>query len=105
MLDNKIFSKILLFFSGFCLGGFLAVSIIREALPLRDHVVIIVIYVIYLIPIIIALTYWYVKIIQSCRQMFGEEKGSFIGTILSFILLSVLVIFILVIGMYYTAVI
>ena len=105
MLDNKIISRILIFLAGFCLGGFIAVSIIREALPLRDHAYIIVIYTIYTIPIIVALAYWYVKIIKSCNQIFGEDKGSFIGTILSFILLSVLVIFILVIGMYYTAVI
>jgi hypothetical protein len=100
-----MFSRILIFFAGFCIGGFLAVTVIREALPLRDHIVIIVIYALYIIPIIVALSYWYIKIIKSCRQMFGEEKGSFVGTILSFILLSVLVIFILVIGMYYTAVI
>ena len=105
MLDSKIFSRVLIFFAGFCLGGFIAVTVIREALPLRDHVVIIVIYTLYVIPIIIALTFWYLKIIKSCRQMYGEEKGSFIGTIISFIWISVLVIFILVIGIYYTEVI
>jgi hypothetical protein len=105
LLDSKIFSRILIFFTGFCIGGFLAVTVIREALPLRDHIVIIVIYTLYIIPIIVALTYWYIKIVKSCRQMFGEEKGSFVGTIISFIWISVLVIFVLVIGMYYTAVI
>jgi len=105
LFDGKILSRVLIFFAGFCLGGFIAVTVIREALPLRDHYVIIGLYILYVIPIIIALSYWYVKIINSCRQMFGEEKGSFIGTILSFILLSVLIIFILVIGMHYTAVV
>jgi len=105
LLDGKIFSKVIIFLTGFCLGGFIAVSIIREALPLRDHATIIVIYFIYIIPIIIALICWYAVILKSCRKMFGEEKGSFIGTMLSFFLLSVLVIFILVAGIYYTAVI
>ena len=104
MVNSKVLSKILIFLFGFCLGGFIAVSIVREAVPLRDHYYIVVIYSIYIIPIIVALIVWYINIIRSCRKILGDEKGDFIGTILTYVLVSVLVIFILVIGIFYTAI-
>jgi hypothetical protein len=103
LIGSKVFSKIAIFIFGFCLGGFISVSIIREAVPLRDHVYVIGIYIIYILPIIAALFFWHKSIIKAGMEIFGEEKGDFLGTIFTFIDVSILVILILVIGIFYSS--
>lgn len=105
MTENKIISKVLIFIFGFSLGGFVAVALVREAVPLRDHIYVMIVYIIYVFPIFIGLFFWYKSVIRSIRKFVGDEKADFYASLFSFFFVSLIVIFILTIGLFYTSLI
>ena len=104
MSRSNILSSVLIFIMGVLLGGFGAVTIIREAVPLREHFYTVVTCVIFTIPIFIILLIWYTKVIDTCRIILGEKGGKLIGSIITFLLISTLIFFILVVGIFFSAV-
>jgi len=89
---------------GVLLGGFGAVTIIREAVPLREHFYTVVTCIIFTIPIFIILLIWYTKVTNTCRVILGEKGGRLISSIITFLLISIIVVFILIMGIFFSAI-
>lgn len=87
------------------LGAFVAVIVIREAVPLRDHYIAIIICSVFASIIVFGLILWYLKVVNSCRKAFGEKGGTIINTIMSFLLVSISLLYILVVGIFYMAIV
>lgn len=105
-LDNNrsTFSSIIIFCLGTVLGGFVATVVIREAVPLRDHYVAIIISFVSSGILICGLIAWYFKVIKACKVAFGQKGGSIINTIMSFLLVSVCLLYIIVVSIFYMAI-
>lgn len=104
MNNNTLASTIFTFCFGAVVGGFIAVIAIREAIPLRDHYMAILISSILAVVIVTALIIWYLKVVKICYKVLGAKGGSMINTILSFLLVSIVLLFLLVVGIFYAAI-
>ena len=104
MPRSGILSSVLIFIMGVLLGGFGAVTIIREAVPLREHFYTVVTCIIFTIPIFIILLIWYTKVTNTCRVILGEKGGRLISSIITFLLISIIVVFILIMGIFFSAI-
>ncbi len=102
--DRSVFSSIAIFCFGTVLGGFVATVVIREAVPLRDHYLAIIISFVCSGVLIAGLIAWYFKVIKACKVAFGEKGGSIINTIMSFLLVSVCLLYIIVVSIFYMAI-
>ena len=102
------FKKILFIFSvfllGLLLGVFVTVAVIREALPLRDHVIIIGIYLLTALPVLIILFAYYLSTISYLKEAVGTKAGEIVGRVLTFFLVSLLVFSILFLGLLFSAI-
>jgi len=105
MSSNKIFVNIGCFCFGLLVGAFGAVIVVREAVPLRNHVVMIGLTLVLSGPILLALLIWYFKVINSCRQVLGESGGGIINSIMSFLLVSIVLLFLIISGIFYAAIV
>jgi len=104
-LDNKSLSSVIFAFCfGVAFGTFFTIIVIREAVPLREHYVALVVCSILAFIIITVLIWWYFRVINASRKAFGEKGGGIINTILSFLLVSIVLIFVLVVGIFYAAI-
>lgn len=92
------------FVLGLMLGGFIAVTVVREALPLRNHFVLTILYTVYILPIVVIMFFWYTKVIKTCEKMGGEKFGKVLSTILSFLIVTIIIIFIIVVGLFFAAI-
>ncbi len=102
--DSNVFSSIIIFCLGTVLGGFVATVAIREAVPLRDHYLAIIISVVCSGVLICGLIAWYFKVIKACKIAFGQKGGAIINTIMSFLLVSVCLLYIIVVSIFYMAI-
>lgn len=105
MSHSAILKNLAIFFSGVAVGGFLAVTVVREAVPLRDHVWVIGICVACAVPILGGLIYWYFRVIAACRRVLGAKGGEMINTILTFQLVSTAVVIMILMSIFYAAIV
>lgn len=104
MNNRNILTSIALFCFGTVFGAFFATIVIREAVPLRDHYVMIGISFVSSAVLVIGLIAWYFKVVNSCKKAFGEKGGGIINTIMSFLLVSISLLYILVVSIFYMAI-
>lgn len=105
-MDNErsILTSIAIFCFGTVMGAFVATVVIREAVPLRDHYVAIIISFACSSVLIIGLIIWYFKVIKASKIAFGQKGGTIINTIMSFLLVSISLLFIMVVSIFYMAI-
>lgn len=104
MQQARVTQTMLGFVFGFCLGGFLAVTVVREAIPLRDHVWAIGLSLLTGAPIIVIMYMWFKSLLRKVRVVLGEKGGDVISSILTFQLAALLIIFLIVISILYAAI-
>lgn len=104
-MNNKgLLYTIFTFCFGVVLGAFVATIVIREAVPLRDHYVAIIISFVFSSIIILCLIVWYMRLVNSCKRAFGEKGGRIINSIISFMVVSISLLYILVVSIFYMAI-
>ncbi len=104
MSNKNLLVTILSFFFGTVFGSFFATIVIREAVPLRDHYVMIIFSFVSSAILMLGLLFWYFKVVNSCKKVFGEKGGGMINTIMSFLLISLGIFYILVVSIFYMAI-
>ena len=104
MTNNNFISTIFAFCFGTVLGAFVATITIREALPLREHYIAIIISAVLSIIIVIGLILWYFNVVNSCRRILGQRGGRLCNSILSFLIVSIAILFILIVGIFFAAI-
>ncbi len=104
MNNKSIFTSITIFFFGTVFGSFFATIVIREAVPLRDHYVMIIISFVSSAILMLGLLFWYFKVVNSCKKVFGEKGGGMISSIMSFLLVSIGIFYLLVVSIFYMAI-
>jgi len=104
-LDSSKILKILGVFSfGLAVGGFGAVTVVREAVPLQNHVWMIGISLACAAPILIGLMIWYLRVVNICRQMLGPKGGQMINAVLTFQLVSNALLILILMSIFYAAI-
>ena len=104
MQQARVTQTMLGFVFGFCLGGFLAVTVVREAIPLRDHVWAIGLSLLTGAPIIVIMYMWFKSLLRKVRVVLGDKGGDVISSILTFQIAALLIIFLIVISILYAAI-
>lgn len=104
MHQTRVTQTLLGFVFGFCLGGFLAVTVVREAVPLRDHVWAIGLSLLTGVPIIAIMFMWFKSLLKKVRVVLGEKGGDVVSSILTFQIVASLIIFLIVISILYAAI-
>jgi len=104
-MQSRTLSLLVAFVLGVCVGGFGAVTVVREAVPLRDHVYAIGLSLLTGGPIVLFLLLWYLRTVRSCRKLFGDKGGRVVGSILAFIVVSLALVFMIILGIFYAAVV
>ncbi|MEK7726830.1 MAG: hypothetical protein AAB354_00385 [candidate division KSB1 bacterium] len=104
MQQARVTQTMLGFVFGLCLGGFLAVTVVREAIPLRDHVWAIGLALLTGAPMITIMYMWFKSLLKKVRVVLGEKGGDVISSILTFQLVALLIIFLIVISILYAAI-
>jgi hypothetical protein len=92
------------FVFGFCLGGFVAFTVVREAVPLRDHVWAIGLSLLTGAPIMVMMYMWFKSLLRQVRVVLGEKGGEVVSAILTFQIAALLIIFLIVISILYAAI-
>ena len=92
------------FVVGLFLGSFAAITVIREAVPLRNHIFVTITFVGAFLPILIVLWLWFLAIVKGIRQALGEKAGKLILNLITFLLVAEVILFIFVAGFYFTAI-
>ena len=104
MTNKSVFTSVAIFFFGTVFGSFFATIVIREAVPLRDHYVMIIISFVSSAILMLGLLFWYFKVVNSCKKVFGEKGGGMINIIMSFLLVSIGIFYVLVVSIFYMAI-
>jgi uncharacterized Tic20 family protein len=102
--NSKILGTLGIFFFGLAVGGFAAVTVVREAVPLRDHVWAIGISIACAVPILIGLIVWYLRVTEACRRVLGAKGGEMINAILTFQLISNCLLLLILMSIFYAAI-
>lgn len=105
MSNKKLISTILTFCFGFITGVFFTIIVIREAFPLRDHYIALMVCGVSGAFIVLVLILWYFRVVNASKRILGDKGGGIINTILSFLLVSVALLFIVVVGIFYAAIV
>ena len=105
MNNSKILANLGIFSFGVAVGSFAAVTVVREAIPLRDHVWAIGISVAFAVPILAALAVWYLRVVSACRRVLGAKGGEVINTILTFQVVSIALLFLILMSIFYAAIV
>lgn len=100
----RVTQTMLGFVFGFSLGGFLAVTVVREAVPLRDHVWAIGLALLTGAPIIAIMFIWFKSLLKKVRVVLGEKGGDVISAILTFQIVASMIIFLIVVAILYAAI-
>ena len=104
-MENSKILKILGVFSfGLAVGGFGAVTVVREAVPLQSHIWMIGISLACAVPILIGLLVWYLRVVNVCRQMLGPKGGQMINAVLTFQLVSNALLILILMSIFYAAI-
>ena len=101
---KDIYNFVISYILGLLLGIFLSLTILREALPLKSHIYMISIASISLIPTFIALFLWYLHILKGLKKKLGQKGGELIGTLLTFIIVTNILIFVIVSAIFFAAI-
>lgn len=104
MNESKVRQAMMFFTFGLCFGGLMAVTVVREAIPLRDHVWSIGISLLTGVPILYILYRWYKSLLKSVRLVLGEKGGAVVSSILTFQIVAMTIIFLIVISILYAAI-
>ncbi len=104
MNGQKIRFVLGVFFFGLAVGGFFSVTVIREAVPLRDHVWMIALSLAFGIPIILGLVFWYIHVVKVTQKALGPKGGELISQLIGFQLASTVLIFIILLSIFYAAI-
>lgn len=104
MTSEKIRYTIFVFLFGLSVGGFFAVAVVREAVPLSNHVWAIGFSLLFGIPIIGGLVFWHLQLIKACRKAFGPKGGEIISHILSYQVVSMFLVMVIVISIMFAAI-
>ncbi len=104
MNESKVKQAMMFFTFGLCFGGFMAVAVVREAVPLRDHAWSIGISLLTGVPIFYLLYRWYKTLLHSVRTVLGEKGGAVISSIVTFQIVAMTIIFLIVISILYAAI-
>jgi hypothetical protein len=102
--NSKILANFAIFAFGLAVGSFAAVTVVREAVPLRDHVWAIAISVVCAVPILIALAFWYLRVVSACRRVLGVKGGEVITAILTFQIVSNVLLLLILMSIFYAAI-
>jgi len=102
--ESKVKQAMMFFTFGLCFGGFMAVAVVREAVPLRDHAWSIGISLLTGVPIFYLLYRWYKTLLHSVRTVLGEKGGAVISSIVTFQIVAMTIIFLIVISILYAAI-
>jgi len=102
--ESKVKQAMRFFTFGLCFGGFMAVTVVREAIPLRSHVWMISISLLTGAPIFYMLYRWYHSLLKSVHAVLGEKGGNVISSILTFQIVAMTIIFLIVISVLYAAI-
>lgn len=105
MFESRIKQFAATFVFGMATGGFFAVTVVREAVPLRDHVWMIGITLAAGFPIIVGLIWWYMLLVRHTVRALGSKGGQLISHILAFQLASTVIIVALLLSFFYAAVV
>ena len=100
----KILKILAIFFFGLSVGGFGAVTVVREAIPLKSHAWMIAITLACTIPILGGLVLWYLRVVNTCRQLLGPKGGQMINSILTFQLISNALLILILMSIFFAAV-
>jgi uncharacterized Tic20 family protein len=103
--NSKISTALGIFFFGIAVGGLTAVTVVREAMPLRDHAWVIGLSIVFALPILGGLIVWYLRIIEACRRVLGAKGGEMINAILTFQLVSIFLLFTILMSIFYAAIV
>lgn len=104
MNNSKVLTNFGIFLFGVAVGSFTAVTVVREAIPLRDHVWAIGISVATAVPILIALAFWYLRVVNACRRVLGVKGGEVINAILTFQIVSNALLLLILMSIFYAAI-
>ena len=105
MDGSKAKQAMLFFFFGLSVGGFTTVAVIREAVPLRDHVWAIGLSLVTGAPVIFLMFLWYRSLIKSLLLAFGQKGGSIISSILTFQIVATILIFLVIVSIFFAAIV
>jgi uncharacterized Tic20 family protein len=103
--SSKILKILAVFFFGLSVGGFGAVTVVREAIPLKDHAWMIAITLACTIPILAGLIVWYLRVVNTCRQLLGPKGGEMINSILTFQLVSNALLILILMSIFFAAIV
>lgn len=92
------------FVVGLFLGSFAAITVIRESVPLRDHIFLTITYVVCFIPILVVLLLWYIHMTKELRESLGEKGSKIFTQLITFLLVAEVILFIFVAGFFFTAI-
>lgn len=101
---KNMWSLIGAFVLGVFLGGFASITMIREAVPLRDHIYLTATFIGAFIPILIVMWFWFLSVARQLEKGIGEKGGRIFTQVLSFLLVAEVILFIFVAGFYFTAI-
>ena len=77
---------------------------VREAIPLRDHVWAIGLSLLTGAPIMVIMYMWFKSLLKKVRLVLGEKGGDVISSILIFQIVALLIVFLIVISILYAAI-
>ena len=89
---------------GLAVGGLASVTVVREAIPLREHVWAIGLSLAMGVPIFFLLFLWYKSLLKSIRTVLGEKGGTVISSILTFQVVTTAMLFLLIVSIFYAAI-
>lgn len=104
MTGKNVRYTLLVFFFGLAVGGFFAVTVVREAVPLKSHVWMIGLSVLFGGPIVLIIVFWYMRLMGSVKQILGQKGGDIVSQILSFQIVSMVLIVLILISVLYAAI-
>ena len=93
------------FFLGVVAATLGILTLRHEIWPLAGHVGIVIIYSILMVPLAIFLFVWYKRVVDSCHIALGEKVGKMIDNVLSFLIVTLITVFALIIGIFFVVVI
>ena len=101
---KNLWSIIGSFVVGLFLGSFAAITVIRESVPLRDHIYLTLTFVLSFIPILIVLWLWFIHLTKSLKISIGEKGGKIFVQLIAFLLVAEVILFVFIAGFYFTAI-
>lgn len=103
MKTGQLTRTFLAFLFGLAMGTMGAVTVVREAVPLRNHVVMIGIYLAGAVPMVLIVFFWYLHVVRTFRKLLGEKAGALVSNFTTLVFVGLFVMYLLVVGLFYAA--